>query len=69
MTASVACFTLGAAKHWQSFLKIFADGAKAAAIDRGLANIRQAAVDAGLPDAELVKIERFLQASKDIFGQ
>lgn len=56
------------AKHWQSFLKIFADGAKATAIDRGLANIRKAAEEAGLPADEVEKIERLLQASKDLYG-
>lgn len=56
------------AKHWQAFLKIFADGTKSATIDRGLTNIRNAAQNAGLPADEIEKIDRFLQAAKDIYG-
>jgi hypothetical protein len=57
------------AKHWQAFLKIFAGGAQLAAIDHGLARIRQEAAEAGLSAQDIEKVERLLQASKDVFGQ
>jgi hypothetical protein len=56
------------AKHWQTFLKIFAHGAQDAAIDRGLANIKLQAEAAGMSAEDIGKIERFLEASKDVFG-
>lgn len=54
------------AKHWQSFLKIFADGAQAAAIDRGLASIRREAEQAGLSQDQLEKVERLLKAAREL---
>ncbi len=55
------------AKHWQSFLKIFADGAQATAINRGLASIRKEAEKAGLSQDEIGKIERLIGASRDLY--
>ncbi|SDG59840.1 hypothetical protein SAMN05216338_1001859 [Bradyrhizobium sp. Rc2d] len=40
------------AKHWQSFLKIFADGAQTVAIERGLVSIKRAVVEAGADEAK-----------------
>ncbi len=54
------------ARHWQSFLKIFAEGAQAAAIDRGLASIRREAEQAGIPAEEVDKIERLIQAAREL---
>jgi len=55
------------AKHWQSFLKIFAGGARETVIERGIENIRKEAEKAGLDSDEVEKIERFLQASRALY--
>ena len=54
------------AKHWQSFLKIFADGARTVAIDRGLATIRADALKAGVDAESVDRIERLIQAARDV---
>jgi hypothetical protein len=54
------------AKHCQAYLKIFADGAQAAAIDRGLANIKPEVVAAGVTDDKLASIDALLAAVKGI---
>lgn len=54
------------ARHWQSFLKIFASGAQAAAIDRGLASIRHEAEQAGLEPEKIAVIERLIQALREL---
>lgn len=54
-------------RHWQSFLKIFADGAQAATIDAGLARIKAQAVAAGLNDIQLSKIDALAEAVGEIF--
>jgi len=56
------------AKHWQSFLKIFASGAQTKVINQGLDNIRKEAEQAGLNPDEIEKIQRLLQASRDVYG-
>jgi hypothetical protein len=56
------------AKHWQSFLRIFADGAQDAAISRGLASIRREVEQAGLSADAVERIEQFLAASKALYG-
>lgn len=50
------------AKHWQSFLKIFADGARSATIDVGVARIKAQAAAAELDEAQVAKIEALLDA-------
>jgi hypothetical protein len=55
------------AKHWQALLKIFAAGAKSAAVERGIARIRKASLDGGLSAEDADKIERLLQAARDVF--
>jgi hypothetical protein len=54
------------AKHWQSYLKIFADGAPAAAIDRGLANIRRAVAEAGVAEDKQAAVDALLAAVKGL---
>jgi hypothetical protein len=56
------------AKHWQSFLKIFADGAQSAAIDRGLATIRKDAEKAGLSEEKIALVERLLQVIREFYS-
>jgi hypothetical protein len=54
------------ALHWQSFLKIFADGARDAAIERGLASIRRDAEGAGVAAETIEKIERIIDAAREL---
>jgi hypothetical protein len=56
------------AKHWQSFLKIFADGAQSVAIDRGLANIKRAVVAAGADDDKQAAVDALLAAVKGLIA-
>jgi len=55
------------AKHWQSFLKIFADGARSATIEGGLARIKTQAAAAELDDVQVAKIEALLEAVKQLY--
>jgi hypothetical protein len=48
-------------------LQIFADGAKDSAIDRGIANIRKTAEEAGLTQDKLDEIEKFLTAARALY--
>lgn len=54
------------AKHCQAYLKIFADGAQPAAIDRGLANIKRDVIAAGVPDDKIASVDALLAAVKAI---
>lgn len=56
------------AKHWQSFLKIFADGAQEAAIERGLANIKRAAIAAGADEDKQAAIDTLIEALKGVIA-
>lgn len=56
------------AKHWQSFLKIFADGAQTATIENGLARIRVQAEAEGLSDDQIARVAAFLESVKDLYG-
>lgn len=57
------------AKHWQAFLKVFADGAQTAAIEKGLANIRREAIAAGASEDDMAKVDGLLQAVRGLYGQ
>lgn len=56
------------AKHWQRFLRIFADGVQDARIDRGLVSIRQEAQQAGLSQDKITTVEALLQAVRNVYG-
>lgn len=55
------------AKHWQSFLKIFADGARTATIDGGLARIKAQALASELDDTQIAKINALLEAVNQLY--
>ncbi|MBX9942705.1 MAG: hypothetical protein K2Y40_01370 [Reyranella sp.] len=57
------------AKHWQSFLKVFADGAQSAAIEKGLATIKRDALAAGVSEDALAKVDGLLSAVRDLYNQ